>query len=134
MNARIWRHVRSGKHNAQPIGRNKQHKNTMTTNLNKIPQSQIKVMNLALFGHAGAVAHGGPIGLEHNTAVHLATDLHDYAGNPATPEILGKQALLNAQLLTIKTTQAAADAALKSGRQYCQASIGLLRPVLGHRW
>jgi hypothetical protein len=103
-------------------------------NTNKIPQSQVQVMNLALFGHSGAVAHGAAIGLEHNTAAHLLADIHDYAGNPATPLILGKQALLNAQLLAIKTTQVAAQAALKTGRQYCQASIALLRPVFGHRW
>ena len=103
-------------------------------NTNKIPQSQVQVMNLALFAHPGALAHGDAIGLEHNTAAHLLADIHDYAGNPATPLILGKQALLNAQLLSIKTTQAAAQAALKTGRQYCQASIALLRPVLGHRW
>src|SRR6187549_541525 len=101
---------------------------------NKLPTSQVELINLALFAREGALAHGGSVGLEHNTAAHLATDIHDYAGNPATPEILGKQQLLNAQLLAIKNTSAAAQVALKSGRIFCQTGFGLLKPLLGYKW
>jgi hypothetical protein len=103
-------------------------------NDNTIPKGQAAVGNLALLAIPGALAAGAAIGLEHNTAPLIAADYYDYAGNPATPEVPGKQELLNTALLTIKTTQVAAQAALKSGRQFCQASIALLRPVLGHRW
>jgi hypothetical protein len=106
----------------------------MTTNNNTIPQGQVKVTNLMLLAISGALAHEGAIGLEHNTAAALTADYHDYAGNPATPAVLGKQPLLNAALLAIKTTQAAADAALKTGRQFCQGTLGTLKPALGHRW
>ena len=102
--------------------------------LNSIPQSHALVLNLALLARAGAQAHGPAIALEHNAAALLDADYFNLQGNPATPEIPGKQALLNAQLLAIKTTGVAALAALKNGRTFCQTGYGLLKPVIGHRW
>ena len=104
------------------------------TTTNKIPQSQALLLNLALLARAGAQAHGVATGLEHNPAALLDADYFDFAGNPATPEVLGKQALLNAQLLAIKTAGTALQTALKNGRKYCLTGFGLLKPVIGHRW
>jgi hypothetical protein len=104
----------------------------MTTN--SIPRPQADVLNLVLIARSGAQAHGVAAGLEHNPAAALDADYFDFAGNPATPEVLGKQALLNAQLLTIKTTGAVMQTALKNGRKFCLTGFGLLKPVIGHRW
>ena len=103
-------------------------------NTNKIPQTHAQVNDLAVLAIAGAQTHGPGIGIEHNTAPVLTVDYHDWVGNPATPETPGKQALLNAKLLAIKTTGAAAQVALKNGRTFCQTGFGLLKPILGHRW
>jgi hypothetical protein len=103
----------------------------MKTNI--IPQSYAGVTDLALLALAGLQAHGAFIGIEHNTAPVMQGAIHLLTGNPATPAIPGKQALLNAQLLTIKTTTAAALAAAKDARAFCMQGLGLLKPSLGQR-
>jgi hypothetical protein len=104
----------------------------MKTNI--IPEGYNPLINLAALALAGAQAHGAAINLEHNTGLLIQTDYFALAGNPATPEVLGKQGLLNAQLLTIKTTTATANSALRDGRKFCQTGFGLLKPLLGHKW
>ena len=79
-------------------------------------------------------AHGAVLQIGSNTAPKLATDFYDLHGDPATPAVPGKQALLNAQLLLIKSTGAAAKAAMKAGRDFCHTGIGVLKPILGQRW
>jgi len=106
----------------------------MNTNKNTIPQSYVKLINLALFAHTGIQAHGATIGLQHTTAADLLTDFHNLDGDPATPAVPGKQDLLTAQLLLIKTSSAAAEVAMKAGRDFCHAGIGVLKPILGQRW
>jgi hypothetical protein len=127
---------RSGKHHAQPSGGTQETRKNMNTILSTtiVPQSQEGAINLALIAATGATAHEVAIGIEHNTAAAIIGDTHALTGNPATPLVPGKQALLNAQLLAIKTTQAAAQVALKDGRHFCQSALGLLKPVLGARW
>ena len=106
----------------------------MNTNNNTIPQSYVKLINLALFAHPGIQEHGASIGLEHTTAAGLLTDFHNLVGDPATPAIPGKQDLLTAQLLVIKQNSVAVDVALKAGRDFCRAGTGVLKPILGQRW
>ena len=106
----------------------------MTMKTNRIPQTHTATSNLTLITIEGAKAHEGAVGLLHNTAARLLADYQAYAGNPATPSVPGKQALLNAALVTMKSTQVAADAALKAGREFCRACLTLLRPILGARW
>jgi hypothetical protein len=107
---------------------------TTTINLSKVPQTQAGVTDLGLLALSGAQAQGAVVGLQHNTAATLAEALYDYTGDPATPAVRGKQALLTAQLLLIKTTSSAAEVALKAGRDYCRTGMGILKPILGQRW
>jgi hypothetical protein len=92
------------------------------------------VINLAYLALAGAQAHGPAIRLLHNTAALIEADLFRVTGDPDVPGVPGTQARLDAQLRAMKSAQAELDAALKAARDYCHMGIGILKPILGHRW
>ena len=50
------------------------------------------------------------------------------------PGVPGKQARLDAQLRALKAAQVELDATLKAARDFCHLGIGILKPILGHRW
>ena len=103
-------------------------------NSNIIPKDYAEVVALALRAHAGAQNHGPSAGVLHNPASRIAANLFDLTGDPATPALPGKQAQLDAQLLALKTSQAALDAVRQAARNFCHLGLGVLKPRLGHRW
>src|SRR6188472_3087066 len=101
----------------------------MTTN--QIPRTIPALIQLGRTVHTGAQSIGDDVELEHNTAPEIGADLHDLAGNPATPLVPGKQAKYGAHLMVVKTAYQVRDDACKDGRVFCQLAIGLLKPILG---
>ena len=99
-----------------------------------IPQTKAPAIELGYHALAGAIAHEVAVNLKQNTAAGLAADLYDLMGDPATPAVLGKQALLSGHLNAIQLARSTAKTALKDGRTFCQTGFGILRPVLGNRW
>lgn len=98
---------------------------------NKVPKSYAPLINLALKAHTGAQTHGAVVELQQNVATAIAGDLYDLIGDPATPLVPGKQAILNTRNQAVKAAQGVARVAVRAGREYCRLGVALLRPVLG---
>lgn len=98
---------------------------------NQIPRSLVGLVQLGVKALAGAQVNGVEISLEHNSATRIATDLYDVTGDPATPEVPGKQAILNSRKAALTTARENARLARKTGRDYCRQAIALLKPILG---
>jgi hypothetical protein len=103
-------------------------------NSNVIPKSFPDVTNLAALALGGALAHGDSIGLLHNSKERLAADFYAVTGDPANSSMSGRQAMLDAQLRAMRTTQEALDSVREPARNFCHMGIGILKPLLGHRW
>jgi len=103
----------------------------MNMNTNTIPNTQQGLLTLALKVLAGAQDSGEEVGLEQNTEVEVAADIHDLTGNPATPLVPGKQAKLNAAKEARTTARQNVRTSRIAGQDYCRLAIGLLKPILG---
>jgi hypothetical protein len=103
-------------------------------NYSLIPKSYADVTNLALLAVAGLEGHGGTVSLFHNTKERLAADLYSVIGDPDGAATPGRQPILDAQLRAMRATQDALDAARKPARDFCHMGVGILKPLLGHRW
>jgi hypothetical protein len=133
---------RSGCAKPPGSGENKQHQNkptkktqTMKTkSKNSIPRAVDPVTSLGAKALIGGQSIGALIPLVINTPPKIATDFYDFAGNPATPEIRGKQAKYTAQKTVVTDAYAAARQAVSAGRDFCMDAISVLKPVLGNRW
>lgn len=98
---------------------------------NKIPDQFAAIINLALKAQTGAQTNAAVVELEQNDAGAISADLYDVIGDPATPLVPGKQALLNTRNQTVKSAYAASRLAVRAGREYCRLGVALLKPVLG---
>jgi hypothetical protein len=58
-------------------------------NTNTIPKSSAEVMSLALLALSGLRARGPALGVAHNSADKLETEIFALSGNPAAPLIPG---------------------------------------------
>jgi hypothetical protein len=106
----------------------------MKTSRNIIPKGRNAVINFARISFTGVQQFGVGTGLLHNTEAAFAADFHDFIGDPATPEVPGKQMLYATQLVALKGAYVAKGAALKAGREFCRLAISLLKPALGNEW
>jgi hypothetical protein len=108
--------------------------NTMNTNStsNRIPRNQLALIALALKTRVAAETYGPEVDLEHNTAGPIAVDLYDLIGDPATPEVDGKEGLYAAAKEAVTSARGAARQANKAGQDFCRQAIGLLKPFLGN--
>jgi hypothetical protein len=102
--------------------------------INGIPHAIAAVITLGRNARAGALSVGAAVGLQHNPAGAISGDFFDFAGDPATPAIPGKQAKYAAQVVAVKDAHAAKREAIAQGREFCRAAINVLRPVLGNEW
>jgi hypothetical protein len=105
-----------------------------TKSKNSIPRAVDPVTSLGAKALIGGQSIGALIPLVINTPPKIATDFYDFAGNPATPEIRGKQAKYAAQKTVVTDAYAAARQAVSAGRDFCMDAISVLKPVLGNRW
>ncbi len=103
-------------------------------NSNLIPKSFADVINLASLALSGLHAHGGIVGLLHNSRERLEADFYAVTGDPNDTMTPGRQAMLDSQLRAMRTTQDALDASRKLARDFCHMGIGILKPRLGYRW
>src|SRR5688572_1820703 len=88
--------------------RNKTNNDMLVT---QVPKTYTGLVDLAVIAQAGAVVLGETIELEHNTSDLIEADLYDLTGNPATPLIPGKQAVLNSCKQALKNAITAAQLA-----------------------
>lgn len=100
----------------------------------QVPKTLTDLITLAVKARAGAVMHGALIKLEQNTSAAIAADLFDLTGDPATPLVPGKQAILNQRNQALKDALIPARLAIKAGREYCRLGVALLKPILGPRY
>lgn len=99
--------------------------------LTRIPRSSNGLVRLGVKALAGSISQGPAIGLQLNTSAMITTDLHNLTGDPATPLVPGKEAVLDSSKQAVKSATIAAQLAVKAGREYCRIGIALLKPVLG---
>lgn len=101
--------------------------------LNCIPFSMKDLVKLGVKAEAGTETYGPAAGIVLNTNDRVATTLYDLIGDPATPLVPGKQAILNTRNQELKTARLALGAATDAGCEYCRLGISLLKGVLGTR-
>lgn len=99
-----------------------------------VPRPVDSIISLGIQVYAGTQAIGNTVGLEQNTALKIAPELHDLIGDPATPLVPGKQSQYAAQKLVVKQAVTGRVNAVKAGIEYCRLAIGVLKSVLGPRW
>ena len=108
----------------------------MTTN--SIPQSLDRVITLAQVAYTGAFDLGVAIGLAHNTATAILTNLRAVIGTPPLPPdnlaIPGTVAIYDEGVNALIVANGAHRDALAAARIYCREAIDYLRRFLGRRW
>jgi hypothetical protein len=98
---------------------------------NKVSRTYAALINHGLKAQTGAQTNAAVVNLEQNDAPAIATDLYDVIGDPGTPLVPGKQAILNTRNQAVKSAYAASRLAIRAGREYCRLGVSLLKPVLG---
>src|SRR4030095_7949611 len=105
---------------------------------NSIPQVLDRVITLAQVAYTGALDLGVAIGLAHNTAPAILTNLRAVIGTPALPPenlaIPGSLAIYDEAVNDLIVANAAHRDALAAARIFCREAIDYLRRFLGRRW
>jgi hypothetical protein len=99
-----------------------------------IPQARGKLIVFGTSGLSGALKIGNEVGLVHNSAARIATDLYDLTGTPGAPTNTGKQARLNQARVDVTTAEHKRRAAVAASVKFCADAVDVLKPHLGRRW
>ena len=109
------------------------------TKLNSIPTTQTLLVTLAAKALAGAQSIGTATGLLHHPATAIATDVHDYIGDPGggapgTPPAIGKRGVYNQAKAGATAARVSTRATTGTGCAFCAKALGLLKPAFGYQW
>ena len=102
--------------------------------IRNIPYNRGALVQAGVSALAGAEHHGASLRLLQSDAGTIATDLHDFIGDPTAPANQSKTARLMAARDGLVAAQKTKREAVRAGRKFCSDAVDTLKAHLGRTW